>query len=47
MPFKKVSKVPKGYRKAKGSTTAPAGYDMYVKGSLFDGTRKRVIKKRK
>jgi len=38
---------PKGYHKVTGMTTAPNGYDWYVKGSLFGGTRERALVKQR
>jgi len=39
--------IPKGYRKVSSPNTAPAGYNLYAKWSLFDGSRKRVLVKQK
>lgn len=39
----KVERVPEGFSKATGATTAPIGWVWYRKGSLFNGTYEHVL----
>lgn len=43
---KVVKKIPKGFRKTIGATTAPNGFELFDNGeSLFSGKRKHVLVK--
>jgi len=45
---KVLTRVPKGYRKTRGATTAPRGAEWYNNGeSRFSGKRKSVLVKKR
>ena len=45
---KAYSKAPKGYRRTRGATTAPVGFEWWNNGeSLFSGKRKSVLVKKR